>query len=380
MDTIGSTLWGDSIASIIVRSNKERFADINTLVSTSYSDQLTKIYNEIDHLSTSDVKEHNINEYISTLRQKTENVNEVISNMENNIKAAGRAYLLNELNLNILDSKDIKGINIKQTNEMTQKLTQGYKGFIQQVTQVLDKADSIYESEFQGSQTADAGQDSSIISDQVNKSEQDSSQETVQESFMDINTEVSTSKSKQETLQTSIDRREIINNTDIYNKISTAYDKSVEVLNHMKNVKNNVIGLTSEGDISAINKLNVNISNVNGLKGLNVEQTNSLIQNIELIAAVSAIDSLDVTNEVKAIVSDMIGLDQSGISTQTTDSTGSQSTDTTQKSSQVTSQTIKTSIIAIIVIAFIIIIFIRRKVLDSYFDSDKSSQLLSKTV
>ena len=198
---------------------------------------------------------------------------------------------------------------------------------------------------------------------------------------VDINTSVSTNSQKSSAVNKSLQQN--INTQDIYQKIDTAYDKVVETINKMSETVNQTTNSLAGASSIQINELSFespeDVCKMN-LAGLTVEQKNKLEQNVELTTAIENINSMTQDNEVRAIMSDMMGLTQTTDTTQAATSSTKQTSEQTQKSTQETTQTAGGSWIMIVVIVVVVglvgfMLFKAGSSKDGYFDASPIKKL-----
>lgn len=201
---------------------------------------------------------------------------------------------------------------------------------------------------------------------------------------VDINTSVSTNSQKSSAVNKSLQQN--INTQDIYQKIDTAYDKVVDTINKMSETVNQTTNSLAGASSIQINELSfedpADVCKMN-LAGLNLEQKNKLEQNVELTTAIENINSMTQDNEVRAIMSDMMGLTQTTDTTQAATSSTKQTSEQTQKSTQETTQTAGGSWIMIVVIVVVVglvgfMLFKAGSSKDGYFDASPIKKLTQK--
>ena len=174
----------------------------------------------------------------------------------------------------------------------------------------------------------------------------------------DVQTAVN--KNKQISNSTMIDIETNIQTQDIYKKIDTAYDKTVETITKMSETINNTTNSIASASAIQINNFEItspeDACRLN-LKNMKIDQKNELQQNVELSVAMKCINDLTSDNEVKAIMADMMGLTQSSDTSQASSLTSEQkqqlTNDNDQSVSQLTEGMSLTSAIVIIVIVIV---------------------------
>ena len=152
----------------------------------------------------------------------------------------------------------------------------------------------------------------------------------------DGNVNVDTTKNN--TNVTQISTQKILNNSELYNEISTSYEKAFEVINKVRNEINKANEAMAKASTDQTNNGGgIKITGVHD-STISLSQKNKAEQNVSLIASVRAINDLDATNKQKAIIADMVGLTQSANNDQAATSSlaqdGGATNDTTNKTEQ----------------------------------------------
>lgn len=200
---------------------------------------------------------------------------------------------------------------------------------------------------------------------------------------VDVKTAVSTNSQKSSAVNKSLQQN--IQTQDIYKKIDTAYDKVVDVINKMSETVNQTTNSLANASSIQINELSFespeDVCKMN-LAGLNLEQKNKLEQNVELTTAIENINSMTQDNEVRAIMSDMMGLTQSSDVAQAAKSTAKQTSEQTQKSTQKTTQTSSSWIMIVVIVVVVglvgFMLFKAGSSKDGYFDASPIKKLTQK--
>ena len=200
---------------------------------------------------------------------------------------------------------------------------------------------------------------------------------------VDVKTAVSTNSQKSSAVNKSLQQN--IQTQDIYKKIDTAYDKVVDVINKMSETVNQTTNSLANASSIKINELSFespeDVCKMN-LAGLNLEQKNKLEQNVELTTAIENINSMTQDNEVRAIMSDMMGLTQSSDVAQAAKSTAKQTSEQTQKSTQKTTQTSSSWIMIVVIVVVVglvgFMLFKAGSSKDGYFDASPIKKLTQK--
>lgn len=147
---------------------------------------------------------------------------------------------------------------------------------------------------------------------------------------------------------------------DIYKKISTAYDKTVEAVNRVSDTLNetteSIASATSSQSNEFVLSADMDPSCVSEIMGLNLTQQNKLTQTVELNAMLKNINDLSSDNEVKAIMMDMLGMTQSSTTDQSAVSSTTQKAEQTQTASQIASVSTTGWITAVLGVVFLIVV------------------------
>jgi hypothetical protein len=155
-----------------------------------------------------------------------------------------------------------------------------------------------------------------------------------------VNTNVSNTKNYSSSDESNTNVQKILNSQDLMKSISSAYDKTVEVLNKTSK--------EVEKEAKAANKSMTKQSNIVNLKGANlkgttisVDQSNKLTKTVALSASLSFINEIDADQKTKAIVADMLGVTQGSEAVQSAIQNAAQEAANLQESKQTSSQEAK---------------------------------------
>ena len=386
-------------------------------VSNSENEQVSTVYNEAQKYTDQSVKDTMIQNYITNITTRSEDVTELVKNFENNVSAEADSIQRNTAKF--AACLDIDGAPIKQSNELVQDVKQGFEKLNEDVKILKKVLESESDTSITSDQAATDVQGASAATEQTAEQEQDSTQVTEQKagftalneynkilmrerfgitksyrrknknisirehfaSYMkperfclfacaDVN--VSNSKSTQISNSTNIDLQTNIQTQDIYKKIDTAYDKTVETINKISEVINDTTNSIAKASSVQINEFIVETQEqacMLNLKNLSVEQKNKLEQHVELSTAIKSMNTLTTDTEVKAIMSDMMGLTQASETVQDTKTETKQATEQSQANLQQTNQTsgdgamggIVFIIIAILVVGAVVFMMLKSK-------------------
>jgi hypothetical protein len=123
---------------------------------------------------------------------------------------------------------------------------------------------------------------------------------------LNVNTNVSNSKTKQTTNEDNTAINKILNSQDILDSINSSYDKTIEVLNKVSQEVNK-----SSEAIASSKTVQSNVINLKGAKltgtSITAKQANRAF-----------INEMNTDNKTKAIVADMLGVTQGSESVQET--------------------------------------------------------------
>ena len=382
---------------------------VNTSVSNN--NQISDVYNESVKTNLQEAKDTMIQNYITDITTRSEDVTELVKNFTNNVSAEVDSVQQNKTKFEACI--DLDGADITQTNELIQNVKQGFEKLNEDAKILKKVIDSQSKGEIQTDQGALNNQGSTTTTEQSVLHDQDSTQEIKQktgftalnaynkimmrerfsdaqklnpfanlvkknknmrireyfESWLyprekfclwncvDINTAIN--NNTQITKTFNKDLQENVQTQDIYKKIDTAYNKTIDTITKISEAINETTNSIASASSIQINEFI--IANREGacrlnLKNLNVDQKNKLEQNVELTTAIKSINTLTDDNEIKAIMSDMMGLTQSSETSQDNKMKTDQKSEQKQKNEQKVEQTAGNGTMAAIVIIIIIII------------------------
>lgn len=364
---------------------------VNTSVSNN--EQVSNVYNDSQKYTDQSVKDTMIQNYITTITTRSEDVNELVKNFINNVSAEADSVQQNKTKFGACI--DLDGANIVQSNELIQDVKQGFEKLNEDAKILKKVMDSQSEGNIQSGQGSTSNQGASASTDQSATQDQGSVQETEQKAgftalnaynkimmrerfgvqktnpfanlvkkdkkksirehfeswlhsrekfclFACANVNTALSSNSQTSNATNIDLQTNIQTQDIYKKIDTAYDKTVETITKISETINETTNSIASASSIQINEFIIetpaDACKLN-LKNLTVDQRNKLEQNVELTTAIQNINTLTNDTEVKAIMSDMMGLTQASETTQDTKTETKQKSEQTQKNEQKTTQT-----------------------------------------
>lgn len=386
-------------------------ANVNTSVQNT--DQTTINEQKDKQMINNQTKEENIQDYVTYIRTTNRNTTEMENNLKSNLEAVAKMKLSNTMNLTgcMTVKKDAV---LEQNNKAISNVKAGLEA-LQNITDTLKKSSKTdSKTEQTGTQIAGTAQKGEASTDQGNTQEQGSEQDVeqkagfmivgrlspvrVSETFTNllnryklnrdkiktvqreryslINKQVepfclfgcvNVNTSVQNVKQTSINRQEsekiLNNNSEIKNKISSAYDKIAEVVNETKKTENKAAEAKAQADVNMSNELNMGIdplkmaelakANAELVKAggqampcqqvfegdLTISQKNELELLVELDGMIEQITTMDEDQEAAAIMADMMGLTQAGTVEQAATGKTKQTSKQKQTASQVAKQT-----------------------------------------
>ena len=405
---------------------------VNT--SVSKNEQVSNVYNEAQKYTDQSVKDTMIQNYITDITTRSEDVTELVKNFTNNVSAEVDSIQQNKTKFGAC--VDLDGANIVQSNELIQKVKQGFEKLNKDAKVLKKVIDSESKGEIQAGQGSENNQGASASTDQAAKIDQGSTQKhdqkagftalnaynkimvrerfgmqklnsfanlvkkdkkkSIREHFdswlyprekfcfgcVDVNTAVS--NSSQTSNATNIDLQTNIQTQDIYKKIDTAYDKTVETIIKISETLNETTNSIAAASSIQINEFIIETQEDAcklNLKNLTVDQKNKLEQNVELTTAIQNINSLTNDVEVKAIMTDMLGLTQASKTAQDSKTDTKQKSDQSQKNEQTATQTAGGGgswvfiIIILIAVCVGFMVFKSSTSRDGYFDGSPSSKI-----
>lgn len=161
-----------------------------------------------------------------------------------------------------------------------------------------------------------------------------------------INLKNESTKKDFELNDTKIDNKFIQNETELYNEISTAFDSTLECLNKVSNKIEQENNIKQDVEAEQSNKMKgVKIIGVSGSK-VNIDQSNKIDQNVMLSAIVQSLNEMKVSDQQKAIISDMLNLTQKSSADQSAKAATGMSTDAQTKSITEKKQTFINSVVS----------------------------------
>lgn len=345
----------------------------------------SELVNNTSKFNENSTKQQMIKDYVTNLVNRNVSEQEVASNLSTNFSVVANAQQSNKMVFSKFNFEEASDISFSQINMTANEIAQDFEQFRQDCVDAINDAisntdivnevnDAMQNGTFDkylGEQIADAEKN---VKDQITS---DTGVETyIRREHGLVNFGVATNNIKEknknvdvtEDLVSNISSVAVVNNTDLYSRISNAYNKTVETVNKIK--------VEAQASIDAETKVGTNQSNEMEMTGMNFgkgttnisfEQLNDAKANVEACAIISAIAEMSSDNSLQAISSDMMGLTQSVGNTTTTDNATSNKgvasttkdvgATSTTKNTKSQAATIVASIMAVIlvcVVAFIV--------------------------
>ena len=203
---------------------------------------------------------------------------------------------------------------------------------------------------------------------------------------IDVGVNVSNQNIKQDNVTRQESQKILNNNTEIANKISSAYDKVAEVLNETKINEDKAAEAKAEAKVRNENVFKAGISPKDynemmktaveaadkGLKispcqlvfekSLNATQENKVRATVILNGIIEQISSTDLDNEVQAIMADMMGLTQSAEAEEKAKAATKQAADQKAKAEQVATQSAGQMSIAAAIVLIVMLLLLYKMI------------------
>lgn len=372
------------------------FMDVDVDVKNTYSENIveniqnSQLLNRTDNYNKQDTKLQNIKEYLTDLVHRTTNENEVSENVTRNMSTVGEVIQTNDLILENVKIEGASDVNIEQINETTQKITKNFNQYRQEIIDTINQAVSNTEVVKEVEDAMEVGTFDEYLNDLLTEAEQKANQSSTSqvksESFKFerrehiLSTEVNVNNIHTKSRNTNVSNElvenvcvaSVISNTDLYNKISQAYNNTVETTMKIKREVNDVTNDKLESLIKQQNKLKISgLVITNDSKNINISQINKTRSEIEAVALITNITNLTSKNYQDAIASDMLGITQNMKTISESKGKTSSSAKGSQGTDQVTGTTTELSksriasiigtiagVVIIVVVAWILVKFL----------------------
>ena len=184
------------------------------------------------------------------------------------------------------------------------------------------------------------------------------------EVITNVSTKTSSEFSSQKELVENVAIASVIRNTSMYNEINQSFSQVLETIKETKVKMDEKIEDKTKNQTVQRNEASITFSNAKNLKNITIEQVNEAKSSIEAATVIKAVTTMDTSNTVKAITSDMLGLTQDFTTTNETKAETKNTNAIKQSSSQITTQVSSqvakadglSSIIMIIVVVIVLAI------------------------
>lgn len=182
------------------------------------------------------------------------------------------------------------------------------------------------------------------------------------EATTNVSNKSSSEFSSQKELVENVAIASVIRNTSMYNEINQSFSQVIETIKETKVKMDEKINEKVTNQTVQRNEASITFSNSKNLKNITIEQVNEAKSSIEAATIIKTVTTMDTSNAVKAITSDMLGLTQDFTTTNETKTDTKATSAIKQSSSQITAQVSSqvakadsiSSIIMIIVIVLVI--------------------------
>ena len=182
------------------------------------------------------------------------------------------------------------------------------------------------------------------------------------EATTNVSNKSSSEFSSQKELVENVAIASVIRNTSMYNEINQSFSQVIETIKETKVKMDEKINEKVTNQTVQRNEASITFSKSKNLKNITIEQVNEAKSSIEAATIIKTVTTMDTSNAVKAITSDMLGLTQDFTTTSETKTDTKAISAIKQSSSQITAQVSSqvakadgiSSIIMIIVIVLVI--------------------------
>ena len=182
------------------------------------------------------------------------------------------------------------------------------------------------------------------------------------EATTNVSNKTSSEFSSQKELVENVAIASVIRNTSMYNEINQSFSQVIETIKETKVKMDEKINEKVTNQTVQRNEASITFSKSKNLKNITIEQVNEAKSSIEAATIIKTVTTMDTSNAVKAITSDMLGLTQDFTTTSETKTDTKAISAIKQSSSQITAQVSSqvakadgiSSIIMIIVIVLVI--------------------------
>lgn len=290
----------------------------------------SSLLNKTENFTNQSMKQDVIKEYVTNLVTKSISEQEVEQNLKNNLKVAQATVQTNRMVFEDITFDEAEDITFSQVNITANDIAAEYEQLrqdcIDAVNQAVDETEIVKNVE----DAMDAGNYDDYLNNLITEAEKKTKQEgiiaTESESYhfkrrehglFGVETNVQNIKDKSRSTNVNDDFVEnvaiasVISDTDLYSRISQAYNKTVETVSKLKMEVDEVNTSDIQSSINQSNELEVKGAYFGKTKGIKFEQANDAKASIIATALIASVCEMDSTNSTRAIASDMLDLTQS---------------------------------------------------------------------
>lgn len=182
------------------------------------------------------------------------------------------------------------------------------------------------------------------------------------EATTNVSNKSSSEFSSQKELVENVAIASVIRNTSMYNEINQSFSQVIETIKETKVKMDEKINEKVTNQTVQRNEASITFSKSKNLKNITIEQVNEAKSSIEAATIIKTVTTMDTSNAVKAITSDMLGLTQDFTTTNETKTDTKATSAIKQSSSQITaqvsSQVAKADSISSIIMIIVIVLMI----------------------
>lgn len=284
----------------------------------------SELINETSNFTENKTRQESIKDYITNLVTRNTSEQEIQDNVEANLKTVNEVNQLNEL---IIDNLTLESeFDVVQRNKDAANISSNYQMLRDQIASIINKAVEESNIVSQVEEAMDAGNVDNYLNNLIAEADKKTAVDStiknqvqtfkmVEHILAGVSTNVSNIKNKARTTNVTDDLvknvcvASVINDTDMYSRISQAFNQTVENVIKNKSIVKQAIEATVKDIKNQTNRLV--LSNATIKSKLTVEQVNESESTIEASALISSTVNMSGDSTVQAIASDMIGLTQS---------------------------------------------------------------------
>ena len=364
------------------------------------ANEKSEIINSTDNYSNVSNKNTAIKDYITNLVNKNETNTEIKQNIENNLATCGEVMQSNKLAIQELTTEataEGEELILRQKNQLTNELSNSFQNVVNQINKTVEAQvqDSNLVKDVEDAM--ESGTMEKMIDEAISTANNKLDQTGKQKSNQDANIQafiakehykekmlmkrgfdpitlrysnvsnragdlikrrnnrfehfigtkatniIDSQKSKQSTnteeLVSNVAKMSVINDTELYSKISQAFNQTIETVKNVKNEINQKIEAKATSDNKQTNELEIGKISLGGKKNkITIEQLNDAKSTVISTAVITAVVTSDMDSEVKAIAADMLKVMDSFKTEDTVETDTSKETSTSKEIVQDTSQ------------------------------------------